>query len=282
MAALSRATGRPFSFNLQQISSLGDHYRRVIALAEAANRERSPAPPADDAAKCRGPLQLRSQHADRRPAVVRRARTTPARTAVSPHSGIRPCETGSIDEGSTKPESMFESMYLMPAGADARYAYSADDSLAETARRRGVTPVEAYLDAMVESGGRTVVNWPVMNSDEAAIEELITSPVTIMGLGDAGAHATQIMDASQPTYFLAHWCRDRGVVTLEEAVRALSHDTASFIGYADRGTLTPGSFADVNVIDLEASVSRFPRSSATSRAEHPGSSSVPGGSPTRS
>ena len=74
--------------------------------------------------------------------------------------------------------------------SDARYAYSADDSLAETARRRGVSPVEAYLDAMVESGGRTVVNWPVMNSDEAAIEELITSPVTIMGLGDAGAHAT--------------------------------------------------------------------------------------------
>ena len=52
-----------------------------------------------------------------------------------------------------------------------------------------------------------------MNSDEAAIEELVTSPVTIMGLGDAGAHATQIMDASQPTYFLSHWCRDREVLS---------------------------------------------------------------------
>ena len=54
-----------------------------------------------------------------------------------------------------------------------------------------------------------------MNEDEAAIEELLTSPVTIMGLADAGAHATQIMDASQPTYFLSHWVRDRRVLSLE-------------------------------------------------------------------
>jgi N-acyl-D-aspartate/D-glutamate deacylase len=90
-----------------------------------------------------------------------------------------------------------------------------------------------------------------MNEDEDAIEELICSPVTIMGLADAGAHATQIMDASQPTYFLAHWARDRGVLSIEEAVRALSHDTASFIGYVDRGTVTVGAFADLNVIDLD-------------------------------
>src|SRR5690606_9234386 len=38
MAELSRRTGRPFSFNLQQIASLGDHYRQVIALSEEANR----------------------------------------------------------------------------------------------------------------------------------------------------------------------------------------------------------------------------------------------------
>jgi N-acyl-D-amino-acid deacylase len=60
-----------------------------------------------------------------------------------------------------------------------------------------------------------------------------------MGLADAGAHATQIMDASQPTFFLSHWVRDRGP-HLEDAVRRLSHDTASFIGFRDRGELRPG------------------------------------------
>jgi N-acyl-D-aspartate/D-glutamate deacylase len=157
-----------------------------------------------------------------------------------------------IDEGRAKAVAGFERMYLMPAGAPARYAYTDDDSIAAIARRAGVTPVEAYLDAMLASDGHAIVNWPVMNDDEAAIEELVTSPVTIMGLADAGAHATQIMDASQPTYFLAHWVRDQQVMSLEAGVRAITADTASFVGYTDRGTLTPGSFADVNVIDLEA------------------------------
>ncbi|MCB1026579.1 MAG: hypothetical protein KDB24_02320, partial [Microthrixaceae bacterium] len=37
MAEISRTLGRPFSFNLQQIGDMGDHYRRVIELAEQAN-----------------------------------------------------------------------------------------------------------------------------------------------------------------------------------------------------------------------------------------------------
>ncbi|MBK6439689.1 MAG: hypothetical protein IPF88_14145 [Candidatus Microthrix sp.] len=44
MAEISRALGRPFSFNLQQIASLGDHYRRVIDLAAEANQAGSQRP----------------------------------------------------------------------------------------------------------------------------------------------------------------------------------------------------------------------------------------------
>jgi len=141
-------------------------------------------------------------------------------------------------------------MYLVSPD-DVRYAYTEADSLAGIARAAGTSPVAAYLDAMDASDGRAIVNWPVMNQDEAAIEEQITSPVTILGLADAGAHATQIMDASQPTYLLAHWARDRGVVSVEEAVRRLTSDTADFIGYRNRGRVVEGGFADLNVIDLD-------------------------------
>ncbi|MEZ5134586.1 MAG: amidohydrolase family protein [Acidimicrobiales bacterium] len=140
----------------------------------------------------------------------------------------------------------------MPADAPARYVYDAADSVAATARAAGTTPVAAYLDAMDASDGRALVNWPVMNDDEDAIARQITSPVTVMGLADAGAHATQIMDASQPTYFLAHWVRDRGLIPLEEGVRRLTSDTAGLVGLPGRGVLAPGAFADVNVIDLDA------------------------------
>ena len=38
ISELSRTLGRPFTFNLMQMRSLGDHYRRVLELAAEANR----------------------------------------------------------------------------------------------------------------------------------------------------------------------------------------------------------------------------------------------------
>ena len=250
MAEISRVTGRPFSFNLQQITSLGDHYRRVLALSEEANRS--------------GAL-LRPQITPRSVGVLFSLAANsplddlpsyqPLRSATLEEKveALRDPEvrTRLIEEGAGKTHESFESMYLMPAGAPARYSYTEDDSVAALARRKGVSVVEAYLDEMDRSDGRSIVNWPVMNADESAIEELVTSPVTIMGLADAGAHATQIMDASQSTYVLSHWVRDRGVLSVEEGVRRLTSDTAEFIGYRDRGVVREGAFADLNVIDLD-------------------------------
>jgi N-acyl-D-amino-acid deacylase len=250
MAELSRRTGRPFSFNLQQISSLGTHYREVIELATEANRTGA---------------QLRPQITPRGVGVLF---SLAANTLIDDLPSFQPLRELGLEgrvaglrdpdvrarliaEGAGKAVEPFERMYLMPADEPARYDYGPQDSIAALARAAGTSPVEAYIDAMVASDGRSLVNWPVMNEQHDAVRELVTSPVTIMGLADAGAHATQIMDASQPTYFLAHWVRDEQVLSLEEGVRALTSDTASFVGFADRGTLVPGSFADVNVIDLE-------------------------------
>ena len=251
MAELSRATGRPFTFNLQQIRSLGDHYLRVLALAEEANRTGA---------------QLRPQMTPRSVGVLFSfaANTLvddlPSWQAIAPLplagrlAAIRDPQVRAAlcAEGADKAVEPFERMYLMPADAPARYVYDAADSVAAIARAAGTTPVAAYLDAMDASDGRALVNWPVMNDDEDAIARQITSPVTVMGLADAGAHATQIMDASQPTYFLAHWVRDRGLIPLEEGVRRLTSDTAGLVGLPGRGVLAPGAFADVNVIDLDA------------------------------
>ena len=250
MAELSRRTGRPFSFNLQQINSLGDHYRRVLELAERANR---------DGASLRPQITPRSVGVlfslagnsllDDLPSFAPLRPLGPAERLAA----VRDPEVRArlVAEGTDRPVAPYESMFVMPGDRPASYVYGAEDSLAALARRRGVTVVEAYLDELDRSDGTTVVNWPVMNSDETAIEELLTSPVTILGLADAGAHATQIMDASQPTWLLAHWVRDRGVLSVEEGVRRLSSDTADFIGYRDRGVVREGAFADLNVIDLD-------------------------------
>jgi N-acyl-D-aspartate/D-glutamate deacylase len=258
MAELSIRTGRPFSFNLQQITALDDHYRRVCELAARAN-----------AAGAR----LRPQITPRSVGVLF---SLDANSLLDGLASFAPVAGGTLeeklarlrdpehratllDEARRSPVEPYERMYPMDADAPATYAYGPGDSLAARARAAGVHPLELHMEELDRSDGRSIVNWPVMNTDEQAIADLIASPVTILGLADAGAHATQIMDASQPTWFLAHWVRDQGLLTLEEGVRRLTSDTADFIGYRDRGTLRPGAFADVNVIDLDALSLPVPR-----------------------
>ncbi len=52
-------------------------------------------------------------------------------------------------------------------------------------------------------------NYPFLNQELGAVEEMLDDPVVTLGLADAGAHVGQIMDASQPTFFLTYWVRER-------------------------------------------------------------------------
>ncbi len=251
MAELSRRTGRPFSFNLQQVPSLGDHYRHVMRLAAEATGSGADLRPQMTPRSVGVLFSLAANTLiDDLPsfAPLREQRLEGRLEALrDPH-----LRSKLIEEGAGKDREPFTRMFLMPAGAPARYDYDESDSIAAVADRAGVSPVEAYIDEMLASDGRSVVNWPVMNQQSDAIREFITDDRTIMGLADAGAHATQIMDASQPTYFLAHWVRDEGLLSVEEGIHALTADTAGFVGYTDRGTVAEGAYADLNVIDLEA------------------------------
>ncbi|MFV0315795.1 MAG: N-acyl-D-amino-acid deacylase family protein [Microthrixaceae bacterium] len=251
MAELSRSTGRPFTFNLQQVASLGDHYRQVLALAAEANETGA---------------QLRPQMTPRSVGVLFSLAANSLLDDLPSYAPLRDERLAArleglrdpdlrarlIDEGADKDHEPYTRMFLMAGDQPASYTYNDADSIAAIAQRAGVSPIEAYIDEMLASDGKSIVNWPVMNQDEAAIRELITDEGSIMGLADAGAHATQIMDASQPTYFLAHWVRDEGLLSIEDGVHAITADTAGFIGYTGRGTVTEGAFADLNVIDLDA------------------------------
>ena len=133
-----------------------------------------------------------------------------------------------------------------------RYDLAPEASLGAIARARGTSAVDAFIDLNLETDGRVVLALPLLNQDLRAIEAMLGEDVVVMGLADAGAHVGQVMDASQPTYFLTYWVRERGRLTIEEAVRRLSSDTADFVGIPDRGTVREGAFADLNVIDWDA------------------------------
>lgn len=144
-----------------------------------------------------------------------------------------------------------EHTFLMPPDR-ARYDYGPEDSLAAEAARRGVSVPDAFVDLCLESDGRRVLNYPFLNQDLEAAGAMFAHPGVVVGLGDAGAHVGQVIDASQATFLLSYWVRERQSFTFEDAVRRITSDTADLFGLEGRGVLAPGAHADVNVLDPEA------------------------------
>jgi N-acyl-D-aspartate/D-glutamate deacylase len=134
----------------------------------------------------------------------------------------------------------------------ARYDLDPSTSLAAIADQRGISAAAAYIELQLESDGALICSFPFLNQRLSAVEDMLDEPLVTLGLADAGAHVGQILDASQPTFVLSYWVRERQRWSLEEGVRRLTSDTADLFGLVGRGRLTTGSFADVNVIDLEA------------------------------
>jgi N-acyl-D-aspartate/D-glutamate deacylase len=76
----------------------------------------------------------------------------------------------------------------------------------------------------------------------------------VTGLGDAGAHVNLISDCSASTFHLTHWARDRTRgerLPVELLVQKLSGTNAELYGLSDRGIISPGLRADLNVIDFD-------------------------------
>jgi N-acyl-D-aspartate/D-glutamate deacylase len=157
----------------------------------------------------------------------------------------------------------FESMYLLADPVD--YDLKATSSLTELARAQGADPAEWVYGAMLGHGGTQLFYAPILNFADrnfGAIQEMITSPETLFGLSDAGAHCGAICDASFTTSYLTTWVRDRkgaGAIPLERVVHQLTRRPAEHIGWLDRGLLSPGYLADVNIIDFDGLGCRPPR-----------------------
>ena len=123
-------------------------------------------------------------------------------------------------------------------------------SVAEEARRRGVHPAEAMIDLCVESGGDQLFIQPSRYpQDETVLLRALRHPRAVMTFSDAGAHLSQIADASIHTHLLGHWVRQRQEFTLEEAVRMVTLAPAVAWGFTDRGLVRAGMAADLTVFD---------------------------------
>ena len=121
--------------------------------------------------------------------------------------------------------------------------------LLEAAAKAGKDPLDFALDMSIASDFRARFRFAVVNHDEAEVAELIADPNMVIALSDAGAHASQLCDACYATHLLGYWVREKGALTLEDAVHKLTQVPAEVFGIQDRGLLAEGRPADIVVFD---------------------------------
>lgn len=125
-------------------------------------------------------------------------------------------------------------------------------TIAQIAKEQGKHPVDALLDLAVEEDLKTEFAMPsFLNDNEEALTQIIRHPLTLIGASDGGAHTKFLTTGRYPTHFLAHWVRDKQIMSLEEAHWRLSTMLGWAIGIRDRGWLREGMPADIVVYDLE-------------------------------
>ncbi|MBF6559058.1 MAG: amidohydrolase family protein [Candidatus Binataceae bacterium] len=122
-------------------------------------------------------------------------------------------------------------------------------NVAEIARERGVDPIDFVLDLSIANNLEARFRFAIFNYDEGEVLNLLQSPSTVIGLSDAGAHASQLCDACYSTYLLGHWVHERKAITLERAVWMLTARPAQVFNISDRGRLERGLAGDVVIFD---------------------------------
>jgi N-acyl-D-aspartate/D-glutamate deacylase len=126
----------------------------------------------------------------------------------------------------------------------------------EIASARGTDIIDVLLDVVLVDALSLYVVLPSLTpflgrSDEGwqARVEVWKDPRVMLGGFDAGAHLDLMCHANYPTVVLGEVVRQRGLLSLEQAVEMMTDRPARHYGLAPRGRVTPGWFADLVVFD---------------------------------
>ena len=125
-------------------------------------------------------------------------------------------------------------------------------SIADIATAEGKHPLDAFLDIALDEDLETEFAHPAdaAGRDEARAERL-SNPFVHISVSDGGAHTRFLVNSVWPVYFLAHWIRDYGLMSLEQGHQKMSALPAWFSDMKNRGTLRLGDFADIMVYNMD-------------------------------
>jgi N-acyl-D-amino-acid deacylase len=130
--------------------------------------------------------------------------------------------------------------------------------VADLARDAGRDPFDWLLDFALDGEMEAMLDCIMFNADEDNVRHLLRHPHAAIALSDAGAHLSFLCDAGFGLHLFGHWVRERGDLSLEQAVQAVTSRPAAALRIKDRGRLVPGAWADLLLFDPN-SVGRGPK-----------------------
>ena len=268
MDRFSQASGRPVTFTLVQSPDYPpDTWRNLLQMTTDANAAGAQLYPQVSSRPIGLATGLSGYHAfQRRPTYMRLAGlplAERAREMAKPE--VKAAILSEGDVAVAEPGSMANIFNLFQMAAPIIYPladpvdYEPDMSSCLGARAAAASEdiLSVMYDFLLEQDGASMgalMGGLDVHQSQEVIREMLVHPATVTGLSDAGAHVTLICDASMPTTQLTYWARDRRKgerIPIEFLVAKQTSRNAKLYGLNDRGTLTPGLRADINVIDLD-------------------------------
>ncbi len=124
-------------------------------------------------------------------------------------------------------------------------------TLRDLVAERGGHVSDVLADWMRDNDCRATFVYPVANTDQDGVLGLLKSPVTLVSASDAGAHLQMFCASGDATLLLTRYVRERGDMSIEEAIHAITGHQAEVLGLGDRGVLAPGKAGDFTIFALD-------------------------------
>ena len=143
-------------------------------------------------------------------------------------------------------------VHVAQVAEERNYQYEGK-AIAEIAEMTGKHPVDAFLDLALDEDLQIEFSHraDAQPEDEATRTGRLRDPYTHISVSDGGAHTRYVTSSNWTVYFLAHWIREKRIMSLEEAHYKMSALPAWFADFKGRGTLRVGNWGDIIVYNMD-------------------------------
>ena len=146
---------------------------------------------------------------------------------------------------------MWDTLVLRQVDSEANQQF-VGKTLAEIAATRNTSTIDTMIDLSIEEDLQAHFLASNMgHTDNDVIGGLLANPRVHLGASDGGAHILSFSTYGDTGYLFSQFVRQCKALSIEEAVKKITLDTASIWGMNNRGLLHEGYAADITIFDAE-------------------------------